>query len=151
MPDGRRSALALLASRTDRTGKCWLWTRGRTASGYGKFNLNGQTVYAHRASYEAYVGPIPAGLFILHSCDTPACVNPDHLRPGTHQENMRDRDTRGRGPGSKTSCPQGHAYDEANTYRTRRGGRACRACHREMMRRSRQRAAAAPVASGVTS
>ena len=51
---------------------------------------------AHRVSYELFKGPIPAGLHILHRCDTPACVNPAHLRAGTVKENMAEREARGR-------------------------------------------------------
>lgn len=150
VPDGRRLALAVLAERTDRSTACWLWTRARTSGGYGHFRLMGMQVYAHRASYEAHVGPIPDGLHILHACDTPACVNPAHLRPGTHQENMHDRDSRGRGVGGRTHCPQGHPYDEANTYRPGyRKARVCRACRRDGMRAWRARQSQARLAATV--
>jgi hypothetical protein len=59
--------------------------------------VNGKRVAAHRLAYEDVIGPIPAGLHILHSCDHPPCCNPAHLRAGTHQENMDDREARGRG------------------------------------------------------
>lgn len=74
---------------------CWLWmavTRGK----YGLFWRNGVMASAHRASWELHRGPIPDGLDVLHQCDTPACVNPAHLRLGTHADNMRDRDAKGR-------------------------------------------------------
>jgi hypothetical protein len=76
------------------TPECWLWTgsfnthRGRPT--YGQFYLEGRRVGAHRASYILHVGPVPDGLDILHSCDIKACVNPAHLRPGTHTENIRE-------------------------------------------------------------
>ena len=142
VPDGKQLALARLTARTDRSGECWLWTRGVTAAGYGRFMLGGYDLYAHRAAYEAYVGPIPEGQLILHSCDTPACVNPAHLRPGTQQDNMRDRDLRGRnGHSRKTHCPQGHPYDEANTSRLA-GRRICKTCRRAATRRWREKAGA---------
>ena len=76
---------------------CWLWT-GATESrfGYGKFRLGGASINAHRASWELFRGPIPAGMFILHKCDVPACVNPDHLFLGTQSENNKDRAAKGR-------------------------------------------------------
>jgi hypothetical protein len=51
---------------------------------------------AHRASWEAYRGPIPKGMWVLHKCDTMPCVNPDHLFLGTHQDNMTDKTRKGR-------------------------------------------------------
>lgn len=82
---------------------CWLWTGGSLGSmGYGAFSPAGATfkvrgvVYAHRFAYEHFVGPVPAGLCVLHRCDTPPCVNPDHLFLGTQLENVRDMMAKGR-------------------------------------------------------
>jgi len=75
---------------------CWLWTGPTNGRGYGIFYAGNKDRSAHRISYEAFKGPIPKGLHILHACDTPLCVNPAHLRAGTARENMIDRDTRGR-------------------------------------------------------
>ena len=75
---------------------CWLWTASKDTGGYGLFYANNRYYKAHRFSYELYKGPIPKGLHILHACDTPACVNPAHLRAGTVKENMADRDARKR-------------------------------------------------------
>lgn len=75
---------------------CWLWTAGRFDKGYGAFRVNGKQLKAHRWAYEHYIGPIPAGQLVCHSCDVPACVNPDHLFIGSHDDNMRDMTAKGR-------------------------------------------------------
>lgn len=75
---------------------CWLWTAATIRDGYGKLQYKGKTQRAHRLSYQVFVGPIPDGLCVLHSCHTPSCINPSHLRAGTHQDNMDDRGGAGR-------------------------------------------------------
>src|SRR5271169_284510 len=74
---------------------CWEWVGSQDAHGYGLI-FRGKCTRAHRVAYEAYHGRIPKGLHILHGCDNPSCINPDHLRAGTQKENMADRDERGR-------------------------------------------------------
>jgi len=69
---------------------CWIWTGSVDHSGYGQINKGKITYRAHRISYEMFIGPIPDGLLILHSCDNPKCVNPAHLRAGTCQDNTDD-------------------------------------------------------------
>lgn len=75
---------------------CWIWTAGLSPDGYGKFKMNKKTVRAHRASWEFNCGKIPEGQQVLHKCDTPTCVNPDHLFLGSHKENMVDRSDKNR-------------------------------------------------------
>ena len=67
---------------------CWLWGGADNGAGYGRFNISGILVYAHRYSYELLRGAIPVGLVLDHLCRTPACVNPDHLRACTDFENL---------------------------------------------------------------
>lgn len=75
---------------------CWLWEGSKYSNGYGWIKVFGRVVSAHRFSHELHNGPIEEGEHILHSCDVKHCVNPDHLRAGTHQENMSEAAARGR-------------------------------------------------------
>lgn len=75
---------------------CWYWI-GFTTQGYGSLRVKGRKfVKAHRFSFEYYKHPIPPGKLILHSCDNPRCVNPDHLSIGTHLDNSTDKIKKGR-------------------------------------------------------
>lgn len=75
---------------------CWWWLGALTEKGYGIAALAGSHVRAHRLSWLLHRGPIPNGILVCHHCDTPCCVNPDHLFLGTHQDNVRDMDMKGR-------------------------------------------------------
>lgn len=78
-------------SRIDKSGKCWLWSGTKNQAGYGIFLLPGEIpVRAHRYAYEFFVGRIPRGKIVMHTCDNPPCVNPKHLRIGTRADNNRD-------------------------------------------------------------
>jgi hypothetical protein len=76
---------------------CIEWTGCRKEEGYGQINHGGKIVYTHRLAWELKHGPIPPGMEVCHSCDNPPCCNDVHLYLGTHQENMADRDAKGRG------------------------------------------------------
>ena len=79
---------------------CWEWAAGPCGHwGYGGFTIDGRSMYAHRVSWMFEHGPIPDGLYVLHKCDNPPCVNPDHLFLGTHTDNMRDMVEKGRARG----------------------------------------------------
>lgn len=68
---------------------CWIWTGSRNSNGYGKLKVDSGSVYAHRYSYERFIGAIPAGHTIDHLCRVRACCNPAHLEPVTQGENNR--------------------------------------------------------------
>lgn len=76
---------------------CWEWTGDKDVKGYGRFFLRGEVIRAHRVSQEIYAGPIPDGMYVLHRCDNPGCVNPAHLFLGTQTDNMLDMEAKGRG------------------------------------------------------
>ena len=78
---------------------CWEWIAAKVGLklNYGKFWLNGKYGKAHRASYTMHKGEIPEGMCVLHKCDIPACVNPDHLFLGTKQDNSKDMLEKNRG------------------------------------------------------
>ena len=140
-------------AKVDKSGECWLWTAGRNTPGYGVISEGGHSgkqLSTHRVAYELEVGPIPNGLTIDHLCHNAdltcpggntcphrACVRPDHLEAVLNRINI----LRGRAPvalqAQKIACPQGHAYDESNTYAWR-GHRRCRQCNAEVARRLRR-------------
>jgi hypothetical protein len=69
---------------------CWMWTASVNTNGYGQFRYQGRPWQAHRASWLLHNGDIPEGLYVLHRCDTPLCVNPDHLFLGSQSDNLLD-------------------------------------------------------------
>ena len=104
---------------------CWIWQLRTDRNGYGITRHQDASTTAHRAVYLEIVGPIPKGLELDHLCRVRCCVNPNHVEPVTHAENMR------RARFIKTHCVNGHAYDDANSALTSDGKRRCRACLRE--------------------
>lgn len=108
---------------------CWLW--------HGK-SPRGPT----RKAYEAFKGPIPEGLWVLHTCDVPKCINPQHLWLGDRRDNMVDAVSKRRQfNASKTHCPKGHEYTKANIYLEKNGSgflcRKCKVCAYEKVKRQR--------------
>lgn len=106
---GKRSSFERIPrdfwSRVDCSGSCWTWLGCVGGDGYGHVRHNGKISAAHRVAFELATGQRPSG-HILHSCDNPLCVNPMHLREGTHLENMKECASRAR---NRTSRP-GNGY-----------------------------------------
>jgi len=110
--------------------ECWPWTGGKI-KGYGYLILNGSGYYAHRVSWLLFSGEDPLGKCVLHKCDNPPCINPDHLYAGSHGDNMRDMFRRGRAnratgerSGSRThieQVPRGERWHKIHAHEDRRG------------------------------
>lgn len=75
---------------------CVLWIECVNAHGYGRVRWEGRPQLCHRLSYAVAFGPIPQGMSVLHKCDNPGCINPDHLRLGTQADNNADMRAKGR-------------------------------------------------------
>jgi len=113
------------------TNSCWYWIGELNDKGYGRIQVNGERFSAHDFFYETFIGPIPNGLELDHTCRVRNCVNPSHLEPVTHSENVkrawaiRIKNT--------PNCPHGHPYDKKNLYifkqkKTGKSWRMCRRC-----------------------
>src|SRR5215468_8026003 len=100
---------------------CWVWLGYQDVEGYGSLRWHGRTVRAHRLAYELTYGPVPADVCVCHTCDVPACVNPQHLWVGTNRDNQDDCTRKGRRPigerhGSRTHperVPRGEQHCNA--------------------------------------
>jgi hypothetical protein len=107
---------------------CWLWTGRFDRLGYGGLHCQKRYWVAHRATYTVLKGEIGEGLELDHLCRNRACVNPDHLEPVTHTENVR----RGASPfvelRHRTTCKWGHPFSGENLVVLKKGGRGCRTC-----------------------
>lgn len=127
-------------SLVNRGPECWEWTGNRSVSGYGVYRKR----LAHRRSWEAAFGPIPAGLDVLHACDNRLCVRPSHLMVGTRHANTVDAARKGRlAKSRRTHCLRGHAYVEGNIYlHPKKGTQNCVTCRRELGRARRAESAA---------
>lgn len=130
-PEDRFWARCVYDPNTD----CFLWAGDTNDKGYGLVWFGGRTRQAHRVAYEIARGPIPDGMLVCHSCDTPPCVNPGHFFIGTVSDNAVDMVRKGRHRNQfkgRTACSRGHTYTAENTriksLKSGRVGRYCRAC-----------------------
>ncbi len=110
----------------DKSSGCWLWTLS-LRNGYGQISIEGKTKTVTRVYWEEINGLIPEEMCVLHTCDTPSCVNLEHLFLGTQADNIHDMDNKGRGRrrfSGVTHCKLGHSFSL-----TLSGKRVCRVCH----------------------
>lgn len=111
-PDYLRVVGTRILSSTEQRGSCLIWTGKERAGGYGRMRVNGKLALVHRLIYRIYVGEIPDGSDVLHTCDTPLCISVGHLFLGDHADNMADKAKKGRAP-SKLTSKQIAAIDAA--------------------------------------
>jgi hypothetical protein len=123
---------------------CDIWT-GAKSGNYGVvvWRVDGKRTHfgVHRLVWMQDHGPIPEGMLVCHTCDTPSCIEKSHLFLGSPLDNMRDKMEKGRcGQQAKQFCPQGHPYDGENLY-VHNGSRHCKTCvaERRDAYRARQR------------
>lgn len=118
---------------------CWLWNRRIEPNGYGRVYFKGRMYWAHRLVFELLRGSVPEGYELDHLCRVRRCVNPHHLEPVSHTENMR-RSPIGASVGHrlKTQCPQGHPYS-GNNLIVYRNMRYCRQCQQQHKRNYKQK------------
>lgn len=135
-------------------GPCWLWTGRLNHIGYGRFFLTSDTprlsAPPHRWLYEQLTDePFPEGQEPDHLCFNRGCVNPAHLEPVTHRENVLRGTSFMATKAAQTECVNGHPFTEENIYRRpgQPGWRACRACLRD---RARERYRAQRTRNGVS-
>lgn len=95
-----------------KAGGCWIWSGLLTNTGYGRYGKGGRR--AHRIAYEIAFGSVPDGMCVLHKCDVPSCVRPDHLFLGTQADNMRDMARKGRARGGAQAGLDANRLREAH-------------------------------------
>jgi len=115
-------------------GDCWEWQASKRRA-YGKIRIKCEYVPAHRVAWMLTHGEIPEGLCVLHRCDNPPCVNPDHLFLGTLKDNSQDMLRKLRRPSMVATHHRcGHRKSVENTYVSPTGYIYCRACNRQKRR-----------------
>lgn len=114
---------------------CWQWRGGKDRNGYAhqvhivlEPHMPSKRIYAHRFAYWLYIGEIPKALTLDHLCRNRSCVNPRHLEPIPHRENVLRGTSWAAINSRKTRCPKGHQLAHPNLYITNTGSRRCRTC-----------------------
>ncbi|MEU1043951.1 HNH endonuclease signature motif containing protein [Streptomyces sp. NPDC005897] len=130
------------------TGGCWLWQAHGDVGGYGRFKFDRRDRLAHVVAYTLFVGPVPDGLQVDHTChnqsDCPGgvtcvhrrCVNPEHLEAVTPQVNTLRGQTIAAAYAARSHCDRGHPLAGENLRIDAKGGRVCRTCNREKQRKA---------------
>lgn len=103
-PKSRDLILRITENVKEDSNLCWIWQRQKSSTGYGKITVSSKKLFAHRVSYEVFKGNIPENKIVMHTCDNPSCVNPDHLKLGTQKENIQDMFSKGRNPPRNQQC-----------------------------------------------
>ena len=108
--------------RVRKTSGCWMWLGTSVGPmGYGAIHRDGKNVLTHRLSWELANGPVPKGLYVLHKCDNPVCVRPDHLFLGTLKDNFEDMRQKGRWYNHFAHVTYTHRGEEAGTAKLTAG------------------------------
>lgn len=107
----------LFFKRVVKTDSCWIWASNKDRDGYGQIACMGRVSKAHRASFAMANGYLISGMVVMHSCDRPECVNPDHLSLGTHADNAADKVKKLRHGHLDSNSQSVLTSDDANTIR----------------------------------
>jgi hypothetical protein len=133
----KKDAVGRFMSKVKKTSNgCWIWQAFKQNDGYSRFTFMGRSMVGHRASYQIFKGELDPEKHIHHVCNTPSCVNPEHLEQISPQENYMISNSFSAKNARKTHCHRGHVFDEANTNYSYYGKdksmrrRQCRACWR---------------------
>lgn len=133
---GLTTSERIKALSIEREGGCWIWQRSTTRNGYPRIRVGGRTRLAHRVAYETFIGPIPDGLHIDHTCFQSLCVNPAHLEAVTQAENNRrswqaGRVTTDKAQAAHVSASKVRQFCRRGSHRWVAGQKQCGECARE--------------------